>query len=209
MIGSFPVGMQSHGVSDMPYWPSQNTYVYKEVWVHPAARWLWIMQDIAGPALIEGRVRPGLSHVTLNDSRIDADAGGAFRAFVPEGHYAIGADGRTRDVTLLPGGTYNIDLRPDALDFAIESTTSAKGEVTILLTATGAGAHTFEVRADNLAVTQPGKSITLRSGRGGTVTWKAKPVVVNAPWVVVVVPDGDITQRREIVSASRPVNNRN
>lgn len=53
-VGSLPVGMQSRGVSDLPYWPSQNTYVYKEVWVHSSSRWLWLMEDLlpqpAGPA---------------------------------------------------------------------------------------------------------------------------------------------------------------
>lgn len=49
-VGSLPVGMQSRGITDVPYWPSQNTYVYKEVWVHSASRWLWLMADlISGP----------------------------------------------------------------------------------------------------------------------------------------------------------------
>jgi Glycosyl hydrolase family 9 len=47
-VGSLPVGMQSRGTTDLPYWPSQNMYVYKEVWVHPAARWLWLMADLVG-----------------------------------------------------------------------------------------------------------------------------------------------------------------
>jgi hypothetical protein len=46
MVGSLPVGMQSRGLTDLPYWPSQNMYVYKEVWVHPSARWLWLMEDL-------------------------------------------------------------------------------------------------------------------------------------------------------------------
>jgi len=45
-VGSLPVGMQSRGIMDIPYWPSQNMYVYKEVWVHPVARWLWLMADL-------------------------------------------------------------------------------------------------------------------------------------------------------------------
>ncbi|MDF1502368.1 glycoside hydrolase family 9 protein [Roseisolibacter sp. H3M3-2] len=50
-VGSLPVGMQSRGDTDLPYWPSQNMYVYKEVWVHPSARWLWLMADLLdGPA---------------------------------------------------------------------------------------------------------------------------------------------------------------
>jgi hypothetical protein len=45
-VGSLPVGMQSRGVTDLPYWSSQNMYVYKEVWVHPSGRWLWLMADL-------------------------------------------------------------------------------------------------------------------------------------------------------------------
>ncbi|HEX6064224.1 MAG TPA: glycoside hydrolase family 9 protein [Longimicrobiales bacterium] len=45
-VGTLPVGMQSRGTTDLPYWPGQNMYVYKEVWVHPSARWLWLMADL-------------------------------------------------------------------------------------------------------------------------------------------------------------------
>jgi hypothetical protein len=47
-VGSLPVGMQSRDTTDLPYWPSQNMYVYKEVWVHPSSRWLWLMADLLG-----------------------------------------------------------------------------------------------------------------------------------------------------------------
>jgi hypothetical protein len=49
-VGALPVGMQSRGTTDLPYWPSQNMYVYKEVWVHPVSRWLWLMADLEGVA---------------------------------------------------------------------------------------------------------------------------------------------------------------
>lgn len=45
-VGSLPVGMQSRGHSDLPYWSTQNMYVYKEVWVHSTARWLWTLADL-------------------------------------------------------------------------------------------------------------------------------------------------------------------
>ena len=41
--------------SDVPYWPVQSTWTYKEVWVHPVTRWIWLMRDLAGPALVEGQ----------------------------------------------------------------------------------------------------------------------------------------------------------
>jgi hypothetical protein len=49
-VGSLPVGMQSRGDTDLPYWSSQNMYVYKEVWVHSTSRWLWLMEDLLGRA---------------------------------------------------------------------------------------------------------------------------------------------------------------
>ncbi|HYD53945.1 MAG TPA: glycoside hydrolase family 9 protein [Gemmatimonadaceae bacterium] len=45
-VGSLPVGMQSRGDTDLPYWPAQNMFVWKEVWVHSNARWLWLMEDL-------------------------------------------------------------------------------------------------------------------------------------------------------------------
>ena len=61
ITGSLPVGMQSRGDTDLPYWPSQNTYVYKEVWVHPSARWLWLMEDLAAPTDRAGHASEALA----------------------------------------------------------------------------------------------------------------------------------------------------
>lgn len=47
MTGTLPVGIQSRGEADEPYWPAANCYNYAEVWVHPGSRWLAIMADLA------------------------------------------------------------------------------------------------------------------------------------------------------------------
>lgn len=47
ICGSLPVGIQTNRHHDLPYWPAQNCYNYKEVWVHPSSRWLWIMADVS------------------------------------------------------------------------------------------------------------------------------------------------------------------
>ncbi|MEX1029068.1 MAG: glycoside hydrolase family 9 protein [Paenibacillaceae bacterium] len=46
ITGSLPVGIQTNVNRDVPYWPAQNCYNYKEVWVHPSSRWLWLMDDL-------------------------------------------------------------------------------------------------------------------------------------------------------------------
>jgi hypothetical protein len=46
LVGALPVGMMTRENADRPYWPATNTYVFKEVWVHPSARWLGTMAEM-------------------------------------------------------------------------------------------------------------------------------------------------------------------
>lgn len=45
IVGGLPVGVQTAFNRDLPYWPAENVYNWKEIWVHPSSRWLWIMTD--------------------------------------------------------------------------------------------------------------------------------------------------------------------
>jgi hypothetical protein len=151
LVGSLPVGMQSHGVSDLPYWPAQNTYVYKEVWVHSTSRWIWLMEDLlAGGDRAHGRGATGSASTTA------------------------------------PAVT-------------IRSATHPSGEVTIEISAAGEGEHTFAVRAENLVVRRPERTVTLRPGEPTRITWSARVRSAGAPWVAVVVPDGAVDRRLEVV----------
>lgn len=142
-VGSLPVGMQSRGVTDLPYWPSQNTYVYKEVWVHSTSRWLWMMEDLVGAP-------PSASAVS----------------------------------------------RPD---FRVTATTAADGEVTIHATVSGGAAvRTLSLRTENLRVARLSRTVPRRPGRPVTVEWRGRPTAADVPWVAVVVPDGDVSRRREV-----------
>jgi hypothetical protein len=129
IVGSFPVGVQTWGERDVPYWASTNCHNWKEVWVHPASRWIWIMRDLAPPA-----------------------------------------------------------PKPD---FTLSSTAAEDGTVTIEVTANGTGRHRFALRTMNLTG-------DLREQEGGIrVTWKARAAAANAPWIAVVIPDGDLGRRQE------------
>ncbi len=203
IVGALPVGMQSHGLDDVPYWPSQNTYVYKEVWVHPAARWIWLMQDIAGPALIAGRAEAGALVAFLDaagtQSSFIADAGGEFRATLPEGKYVVTSGARRLALNALPASTHHIDLRPGrALDLTLASAVRGR-DVTITLTAAGAGEHSIVLRTHNLSIAEPARRVVLKTGQPMTIRWQARLSDAQAPWVAVVVPDGDAAGRQEIV----------
>ncbi len=211
IVGALPVGMETRGNSDAPYWPSQNCYVYKEVWVHPAGRWFWLMEDLAGPALVQGRVSPGAARkVEFAESgtgrvlSVDTDpTRGFFRAFVPGGIYTVRSAGEHLSLTALPGGTYQVDLRAGhALDFSITAEKAAEGAVGIRVTASAKGSHTWAIRTENLEIAQSQGELTLSPGNPGTFVWKAKVLSSGRPWVVVVIPDGDVSQRRELVGSS-------
>ncbi len=46
MVGSIPVGIETRGNEDIPFWPMENNATYKEVWTTSAARWLLVASDI-------------------------------------------------------------------------------------------------------------------------------------------------------------------
>lgn len=46
MMGEMPVGIQTFGDEDVPYWPQFNNATYKEVWVGIAGKWLSLLSDL-------------------------------------------------------------------------------------------------------------------------------------------------------------------
>jgi hypothetical protein len=204
IVGAFPVGIYTREDRDVPYWPPSNSYVYKEVWVHPAARWIYAMRDAAGGALATGRTAPGEAVVEFREAatakivavRPDPRTG-SFRAVLPEGRYTVRCGAGERTATLLAAGTVFLDLRPGhVFDFTLAGTTRPDGRVTIRLAARGQGTHRFAIRADNLQIAAPERTLDLTSAR--EITWQGKVSSADAPWVAVVVPDGDLAARQEV-----------
>jgi len=46
MVGSLPVGIMTKGDKDLPYWPTYNNAVFKEIWGHTTGKYLWVLADI-------------------------------------------------------------------------------------------------------------------------------------------------------------------
>lgn len=207
IVGSLPVGIQSHRNADAPYWPTENCHNWKEVWVHPVGRWIWLMRDLAGPAEVDGSGKAPVQFREVSTGRItratpDAKTGG-FHATIPEGEYELTTGEQKRLLTALPGETYSIRFAENNIDMRVASETSTAGVVTIRATLSGSGSHTIALRADNLAADAPSRSLTLKPGAPQTVEWQAKPSAPDAPWVAVVIPDNDLAQRQELISRRR------
>lgn len=45
-VGEMPVGVQTRGNEDIPYWPQANIATYREVWTTPPGRFLWVAADL-------------------------------------------------------------------------------------------------------------------------------------------------------------------
>jgi hypothetical protein len=55
IAGALPVGIETRGDRDVPYWPASNYPNWKEVWVHPVSRWMAIVNDLE---FLSARPRP-------------------------------------------------------------------------------------------------------------------------------------------------------
>ena len=206
MVGSLPVGIQTRGDSDAPYWPVQNTWTYKEVWVHPVGRWIAVMRDLAGPALVEGQASgPVLFQEKDWGHEIEVQpdpATGNFQASLPEGRYMVRSNGSEMERTFLAGGTYHLNLRPGQFwDFEASAATSRTGDVVIRARTRGNGVHRLQVRAENLTLSGDEKRVTLSAKGTATLEWRGRVAALGSPWVAVVVPDGDLSQRQEVMGA--------
>jgi hypothetical protein len=89
--------------------------------------------------------------------------------------------------------------RPEPFGFSV-SQNRVDGEVTITVEAAGRGRHTFAIRADNLTVEGGAREVQL-SGEPSRVTWKARAKDAGAPWVAVVIADGNVAHRRDVADA--------
>jgi hypothetical protein len=70
--------------------------------------------------------------------------------------------------------------------------------VTIRLTGPAPDVRNLTLRAENLVVDRPSRSVVRRADGSVAVEWKARAVAAEERWYAVVVPDGDVTRRVEV-----------
>ena len=202
IVGALPVGIQAHRNADAPYWPTENCHNWKEVWVHPVGRWIWLMRDLAGPATLEGGAKTPLQLRDISTGRISRIATdpktGRFHSSVPQGEYELTAGALKRQMTVLPGESYSLNFDGDSsVEFTVSSEKSADGVVTLRAVLTGAGRHSIALRTDNLAVEPAPREVDLKPGVPQTIEWRGRPSA-EAPWIAVAIPDRQMLRRKEL-----------
>jgi len=201
MVGGLPVGIQTRGEADAPYWPVQAMWTYKEIWGHPVTNWIWLLSAIEGPATVQGRAdAPVIFEEAHTHQRITVNAtSGHFKTTLPEGEYKVTSGGRTQTQTFLPGSSYELECRPsEMLNYTLTKQTDASGGVTIRLLAQGNGQHRFSFRTDNLILDDASKEVGLQAGKTAQLEWHGHIPELNKPWVAVAVPDNKLSERKEL-----------
>ncbi|MDP4224592.1 MAG: glycoside hydrolase family 9 protein [Bacteroidota bacterium] len=157
IVGALPVGIQTRAENDIPYWPVQSTWTYKEVWVHPVSQWLGVMAWLT-------------------------------------------------EIKNIKSGTIQTNnpapRSEDIFNFEVSGASSDNGFVTITARTNGKGNHKLSVRTDNLSIKYPVKNIFLKPGETMMLRWKGKMNATDEPWVAVIVPDDNFSNRKELTGAA-------
>ncbi|MGC1452290.1 MAG: glycoside hydrolase family 9 protein [Candidatus Sulfotelmatobacter sp.] len=210
MVGALPVGIETKGYDDAPYWPTQICWTYKEVWTAPVGQWIWLMDDLSIPATVRGLIDPANREpIEFREEQsgqlisVASLAGNEFSARLPEGRYIVQHGSDHTVLVVLPGTTYSLDLRANqVLDFKVSFDATEHNEILIRALASGAGDHTFSIRSDNLVLSRAmTQNVHLSGGTRKEIIWHAHVVSTETPWVALVIPDDKLSKRVEVTGA--------
>jgi len=212
MVGALPVGIETKGYADAPYWPNQICWTYKEVWTQPVGQWIWLMQDVSGTAVVQGHANPASkepvefrekSSGQITTATVDSNSGD-FRIALPQGRYLVKQGIVQTTLTALPGGLYDIALRPEkVVDMKVTSVAPAPQEVVVRVTLQGSGSHKVELRTDNLTLREAKtQTIELNSTNPRDLIWHAHVTSSKTPWVAVVIPDDTLGAHQELTGVA-------
>jgi hypothetical protein len=213
MVGALPVGIETKGYDDAPYWPTQICWTYKEVWTAPVGQWIWLMDDLSIPATVRGLIDPANREpVEFREEQsgqlisVASPAESEFSIRLPEGRYVVQHGSDHTSFTVLPGTAYSLDLRANkVLDFKVSFDATEHNEIVIRTLANGAGDHTFSIRSDNLVLSgATTQNVHLAGGTQKEIVWHAHIVSTETPWVALVIPDGELNKRAEVTGVSAP-----
>lgn len=197
--GSLTVGMESLEANDAPYWPQVNTATYKEVWICPAARWVWAMADSFLPGLVYGCVKPGQGEISwthrTTGKRYSAKPdpiSGQYRMELPSGRYTMAYGGSSRPLTVVNHGKYRLDGELYRLTHRMEH----RGrQVTIAIELAGRDSLTVQLRESGLLGLP--EQVTPKAGKA--LHLSAEQTEEDRPFVVLLIPEGNMTDRQELL----------
>jgi hypothetical protein len=205
LVGGLPVGIQTDENKDVPFWPASILYNYKEIWSNPDARWLWLMEEVTLPSTIEitgdnsKDLQLKIVEKTTGEIKdITVSKGEKCSAInLPEGNYKAQYNGMEREFILLPGENYVLDTS-NPFTFSVLQESVAPGKVRISITAQGKGKVQFEMRGWNIQLGKKIQNSAVLEDKPVKLVWEATVTDAKKPWVAVIIPDGKVSEGKEI-----------
>ena len=203
MVGGFALGIDSLH-HDSPYWSSSAYFTSKEPYVGTTYRFWHAAMLLSSPAYVTGKVKPVKGEAIIFTNQTTGESvnaklneSGDFNVSLPFGLHTVQCGDLEQTLPIVSGCHYNLQLNPDiSCSFGL-STKVDGDEVTIDLDATGIGEHKFEIRLFNLDIGNDSFACSLDLDVFKSKTWTAKIIDTNKAWVAVVVPDDDVTWKKE------------
>lgn len=213
VVGSLPVGFECVK-NDEPYWSASNHSTFKEIWVVPVNKFLWNVAYLGMPACVKGRIAGASSREIKFDAMhssasqtIRTDRDGRFKTVLPAGEYVMESGTVSRQMTLVSGGRYDLDIDPShwaSINVRVRSVDRKTRRVSIQAEAKGTGQHALTLHVSNGTTTEPVRHIDLQAERENPVVWEVLVDRPNEPWTALVSVDGDRKQSRTLTGTVIP-----
>jgi hypothetical protein len=91
------------------------------------------------------------------------------------------------------------DVRRNPFTVHVSQEANANGHVAVRARLEGTGRVQLAIRSSNLKIGDGKKEVLLEAGKPQTIRWNAERISAKEPWVVVMVPNGDLSARQELV----------
>ena len=196
-VGGLGLGMNSYE-ADMPAWPNNAVFPYKEQWSYSTGRMALNLAQCATPALLLGHAS---SPLTLREQRsgavVSLQHGKLNQPLVP-GRYMVNQDSVEWQLDLVGGRTYRLNFDPQHTLALSLLTDVAERHVVIHADVLGSGAHDLALRSFNLVGNSVEQHVVLRQGQPNRVSWRLTVIDMNKPWIAVVVPGFAPDLRQEV-----------
>jgi len=158
--------------------------------------------------LLKGRIESrSRNNITILNKRtqmteiIQPNNDGSFSTIVKPGEYCIKTGDISRDIVLLNGCNYTLNLNTEhyfTSELSVDSNSNEKNIVGIKLELKGKGKHKYKVLLNNCTSSVTEQSIELISNNSNVIEWKISVTNPSKPWIAVVIPNDDINQKIEV-----------
>ncbi len=100
---------------------------------------------------------------------------------------------------VFPPASPKASSKLDGLRFDVSATQTSEETVEITVTALGKGNHKFAIRGWNLSMEKPEQTLEIEGTPPKKLVWTAKINSLNRPWIAVIIPDGNIKAKTELI----------